>query len=147
MNDEPITRVAAGLAGRLRSLVMAIDRLDRLESGSGLWLDGFNEAELAEAVTFLTLRALNTVSDPGNFALLKVLSVGESQTMSYLVETMGYGRLQLSERLNDLVQVGLAQRLIDTDQAQVTGAGAAIVHIVEQMIAETSAQYLAKTDV
>ncbi len=147
MSNELITQVAAGLAGRLRSLVMVIDRLDRLESGSGAWLAKFNDAELTESATALTLRALNTVSDQTNYTILKTLSTSESQAMSYLIETTGYGRLHLSERLNDLVQVGLAMRLIDTDHAQITAAGGAMVRLVEQMIADTSAQYLSKTNV
>jgi hypothetical protein len=58
------------------------------------------------------------------------------------MEETGLGRLVLSERLNDLVQVGLATRLIDTDHAQITAAGAGIVRLVEALIADVAKQYL-----
>ena len=144
MSDEYIAHVAGGLAGRLRSLVIALDRLDRLESGSGQWLSGFAEAELEESATALTLRALQTSADPANFAILNALA-GDSQAIDHLIETTGIGRLVLSERLNDLVQVGLATRLIDTDHAQITAAGASLVHLVNQIVTEVTGQYLTTT--
>ncbi len=142
MSDEFIVQVAGGLTGRLRSLVIALDRLDRLESGSGEWLSGFAEAELAEAATALTLRALQTSADPANFVILTALA-DDSQAIDHLIETTGIGRLVLSERLNDLVQVGLATRLIDTDHAQITAAGASMVKLIDQIVAGVSEQYLA----
>lgn len=144
MIDEIVTPVAGGLTGRLRSLVIALDRLDRLESGSGEWLSGFAEVELAEAATALTLRAFQTSTDPENFVILTALAADDSQAIGQLIETTGIGRLVLSERLNDLVQVGLATRLIDTDHAQITAAGASLVHLVRQIATEVTGQYLAK---
>ncbi len=144
MSDPLLTQIAAGLASRLRSLALVIDRLDRLESGSGAWLSRFNDEELAESASAMTLRALNMVSDSANFAILQALSASESQRMGDMIELTGYGRLQLSERLNDLVQVGLAMRLIDTDHAQITPAGASMLHLVTQIMDETVTQYQAK---
>lgn len=143
MSDEFIDQVAGGLTGRLRSLVTALDRLDRLESGSGVWRSGFAEVELAEAALGLTLRALQTSANPANFAVLKVLAVEESQAIDHLIETTGIGRLVISECLNDLVQVGFATRLIDTDHAQITAAGASMVKLIDQIVAKVSEQYLA----
>ncbi len=144
MSDEFVAQVAGGLTGRLRSLVIALDRLDRLESGSGEWLSGFAEAELAEAATALTLRAFQTSADPANFVILTALAADDSQAIGHLIESTGIGRLVLSEHLNDLVQVGLATRLIDTDHAQITAAGASLVHLVNQIVTEVTGQYLAK---
>jgi len=149
MNEAPptgdlIAAVAAGLTSRLSALVAALDRLDRLESGSGTWLAGFVDSELPGAATELSLRALRTVADPGNFALLQALASDASQPLSHVIDTTGMGRLVLSERLNDLVQVGLASRLIDTDHAQITGAGASFIRLIDALIAEVAAQYLAQ---
>src|SRR6266496_2734513 len=149
MNEAPpdgdlIAAVAAGLASRLRALVAALDRLDRLESGSGTWLAGFADSELRDAATELSLRALRTVADPASFALLHALASDDSLPLSHLIDTTGLGRLALSERLNDLVQVGLATRLIDTDHAQITGAGASLFRLIDALIAEVAAQYLAR---
>jgi hypothetical protein len=143
LSDEFIVQIAGGLTGRLRSLVIALDRLDRLESGSGVWRSGFAETELTEAAVALTLRALQTGANPANFAVLKALAVENSQAIDHLIETTGIGRLVISERLNDLVQVGFATRLIDTDHAQITAAGASIVKLIDQIVAKVSEQYLA----
>lgn len=141
MSGEFVAQVAGGLAGRMRSLAIALDRLDRLESGSGEWLSGFAEAELAEAAKALTLRALRTSADSANYAILAALA-DDSRAIDQLIETTGIGRLVLTERLNDLVQVGLATRMIDTDHAQITAAGASLVRLVDQIIAEVTEQYL-----
>ncbi|MEW5958154.1 MAG: hypothetical protein AB1801_10545 [Chloroflexota bacterium] len=140
LTDDLIPTIAGGLAGRLRSLVMALDRLDRLESGSGAWLAQFKTEELPEAATELTLRALRAGADPANFAILKALAAADSCSLVQLIDTTGLGRLSLSERLNDLVQVGLAVRLIETDQAQLTAAGASLVRLVEALVAEVAHQ-------
>ncbi len=130
-----IEDIAAGVADRLRLLALSIDRLDRLESGSGEWLGGFVETELPEASVELALRALRTAADPLNFALLQALAADESRYMGQLVESVGLGRLALTERLNDLIQVGLASRNIDTDHAQITAAGMGMVELIKALVA------------
>ena len=142
--EELVFPIAAGLAGRLRSLVIALDRLDRLESGSGDWRNHFITGELSEAATAFTLRALRTAADPLNFTILKALVSDESHTIDHLLEVAGVGRLVLSERLNDLVQVGLVLRLIDTDQAQATASGAAMVQLLDEIRSAVIAQYMAQ---
>lgn len=139
--DQFITNMAGGVAGRLRSLVAALDRLDRLESGSGAWLAGFAAEELPGAAAELVLRALRIAADPANYTMLKALAAENSCALNSLIEITGLKRLVLSERLNDLVQVGLAARLIDTDHAQITAAGASIINLIEALIAEVAQQY------
>jgi DNA-binding HxlR family transcriptional regulator len=142
MSDDLINQIAGGLSGRLRSLVMTQDRLDRLESGSGQWRSSYVAGELDESAAFLTLRVLHTVSDPMNFTILRLLAAAASQPIPALMAEAGVGRLVLAERLNDLVQVGLVTRLIDTDQAQITAAGASMVHLVNQIMNELKKMYL-----
>jgi DNA-binding HxlR family transcriptional regulator len=142
MSDILIAQVAGGLVGRLRSVAIALDRLDRLESGTGEWLSGFEEAELAESATALALRVLRTSADSANYAILVALAADNSLAIDQLMEATGFGRLVLSERLNDLVQVGLATRLIDTDHAQITVAGDSMVRIINQMVTEITGQYI-----
>ena len=144
MRDDVVTQIAGGLAGRLRSLVMVIDRLDRLESGSGKWMSRFATAELESAASEMTLRAFRTSADATNFAILHTLAAQESWAMRHLIEVVGNGRLTLSERLNDLVQVGLVARMIDTDHVQITAAGANIVQLLNEVTAEVTAQYQAQ---
>jgi hypothetical protein len=124
---------------------MALDRLDRLESGSGTWLAQFKAEELPDAATELTLRALRAGADPTNFGILKALADDDSRSLAQLIDATGLGRLSLSERLNDLVQVGLAIRLIDTDDAQITAASASLVRLVEALSVELAQQYEQQT--
>ncbi len=143
--DNVTATIAAGLAGRMRLLAQSLDRLDRLESGSGAWLSRFDVDELPFAAEDLTLRGLRTAADPTNFSILKTIALVDSQSIDAVMSATGLGRLVLSERLNDLVQVGFVARLIDTDHAQITGAGAGVVQLVEALAAEVSAQFRAQS--
>jgi hypothetical protein len=136
--------LSTALAGRLRDIARMLDRLDRLESGTGAWLAGQGDSALAQAAGEMTLRALRAAADPTNFRILQALSAGASAPTAQLEEACGLGRLALNERLNDLVQVGLAGRNIDTDQAQITAAGAAVVQWIDEISAATAAE-LART--
>ena len=139
--SESRNPIAEGIAGRLRSLVLALDRLDRLESGSGEWLADFNENELPEAAAELTLRALQIASDPTNYHLLITLEKHTTLSIPDLIAATSLTRLPLSERLKDLVQVGLAARLIDTDHAQITAAGVGVVGFIRKLIEEVTRCY------
>jgi DNA-binding HxlR family transcriptional regulator len=145
MSSKPVfnelASIGAGLAGRMRSLVIALDRLDRLESGSGEWLDGFAVAELDESATTMTLRMLRTVSDLATYTILQKLETADSHFIPTLMVETGLGRLVLSEQLNDLVQVGLVTRLIDTDHVQITTSGAALVQLVGAIVQETAVAF------
>ncbi|MDH5506054.1 MAG: hypothetical protein OEZ02_02405 [Anaerolineae bacterium] len=136
-----ISTIAGGIAARLRSLVTLLDRVDRLEAGSGSWLASFPAQELPAAAQELSLRALRTAADPANFAVLQALAASSSQPIQQLVAATGIGRLALSEKLNDLVQVGFASRMIDTDHAQITAAGAQMAALVEGIIGEVQTLY------
>lgn len=140
-NNNLTTEIAEGLAGRLRTLARSLDRLDRLESGSGKWLSNFRETELPASAAFLILRALHTASEPTNYQILITLSQNPSLPLSRLLESSSLTRLPLSERLNDLVQVGLATRLIDTDHAQITAAGAKMVEWIAGLVEEVMEVY------
>jgi len=63
---------------RLRDMARMLDRLDRLESGTGEWLAAQGDGALQEAATDMTLRALRAAADPTNFAILAFLSAQTS---------------------------------------------------------------------
>ena len=132
--------LAFALALRLRDIARMLDRLDRLESGTGEWLPSQGEAALAEAAREMTLRAFRIAADPANYAILGFLSTHTSVPIAELEKVSGLGRLALSERVNDLVQVGLAGRNIDTDQVQGTAAGAALVGLIDNLSRATAKQ-------
>ncbi len=120
-----------------------LDRLDRLESGTGGWLTAQDDRALREAAVDMTLRALRAAADPTNFVILSFLSTRATAPLAELESASGLGRLALNERVSDLVQVGLASRNIDTDQAQITAGGAALVELI-QSIGEATAKRLAE---
>ena len=140
---QGLTDLSSALALRLRDIARLLDRLDRLESGTGEWLASQGEGALREAATDMTLRALRAAADPTNFAILTFLSAHTSAPMAELETATGFGRLALAERVNDLVQVGLAGRNIDTDHVQGTAAGAALVGLIHN-IGEATAKRLAE---
>ncbi len=138
---QGLTDLSSALALRLRDIARLLDRLDRLESGTGEWLASQGEGALREAATDMTLRALRAAADPTNFSILTFLSAHTSAPMAELEVATGFGRLALAERVNDLVQVGLAGRNIDTDHVQGTAAGAALVGLIHN-IGEATAKRL-----
>ena len=140
---QGLTDLSSALALRLRDIARLLDRLDRLESGTGEWLASQGEGALREAATDMTLRALRAAADPTNYAILTFLSAHTSAPVAELETATGFGRLALAERVNDLVQVGLAGRNIDTDHVQGTAAGAALVGLIHN-IGEATAKRLAE---
>jgi hypothetical protein len=130
--------VSTVLALRLRDLARALDRLDRLESGTGEWLAAQTDGDFSAAAYEMTLRALRVAADPTNFAILAFLSRHTTTPMAELEGAAGLGRLALAERVSDLVQVGLAARNIDTDQVQGTAAGAVLVGWINRISEDTA---------
>jgi hypothetical protein len=140
---QGLNDLSFALAMRLRDLARVLDRLDRLEAGTGGWLAAQDESALRDAATDMTLRALRAAADPVNFLILKFLSAHTSAPIVELEKATGLGRLALTERVNDLVQVGLAGRNIDTDHVQGTAGGAALVGLITS-IGEATAKRLAE---
>ncbi len=141
---QGLTDLSSALAMRLRDLARLADRLDRLESGTGQWLSSQKESDWSAAATDITLRALRAAADPINFSILAFLSTQASVPFADLEKAAGLGRLALTERVNDLAQVGLAGRNIDTDQVQGTAGGAALVGLINSIGDATAKQLHAK---
>jgi hypothetical protein len=134
--------LSLALAIRLRDVARMLDRLDRLESGTGEWMRAQGGAELREAAAEMALRALRLAADPINFGLLACLAGGGALPMAELEKSSGLARLALSERISDLVQVGLALHNIELGQVQSTAAGFALVGLINS-ISDTTARHLA----
>jgi predicted transcriptional regulator len=138
---QGLADLSLALARRLRDLARLADRLDRLESGTGAWLAAQQAADWRAAAADITLRALRAAADPANHAILTVCVRRASVPVSELGEAVGLGRLPLTERVNDLAQVGLLTRNIDTDHVQATAGGAALARLIGD-IAEVTAKRL-----
>ena len=140
---QGLNDLSFALAMRLRDIARMVDRLDRLESGTGGWLASQTEADWDRAAGDMALRAVRAAASPTSFAILSFLSTHAAAPMRELEEAAGLGRVALSECVNDLVQVGLAARNVDTDQVQITAGGAALVALI-QSISEATARKLAE---
>ncbi len=141
---QGLTDLSSALAMRLRTLARLADRLDRLESGTGQWLSSQKGDDWNAAATDMTLRALRAAADPINFSILAFISTQPSVPFAELEKAVGLGRLALTERVNDLVQVGLAGRNIDTDHVQGAAGGAALVRLINSISEATAKQLHAK---
>jgi hypothetical protein len=134
--------VAKGLAARLADIEATMDR----HASFAFRLDEVSPAprapDVGEATAVardLVLRALAAVSDPVNGALLHRLAQGDA-TLAELAEVVALPRPAVWERVNDLVQVGVARHALDGDRAGLTGAGGALVELVDELVARTAEQ-------
>jgi len=152
MNDmsEISAAIAEDLWQRFRLLAMVLDRADRFvgmsaagvptenqsgEQGSERWLQSLaeNHDEVRAIAGDLVLRALRVALEPTNFAILLKLREQPAVSLPDLVQATQLNRLSLSERVNDLIQVGLAVKDVQTGQVQGTKAAEALVDFVQQV--------------
>lgn len=135
---EPLDDIVDGLNGRVRTLLLALDRQDRLETASRFvgWLEGERrQGRLAGSAREVLLRALRATSDPVNFRLLAMLDPLAPVGIGTLMERLGLDRVAASERVNDLVQAGLAVREMVNDEVRGTPLARGLVGLVERAAA------------
>ena len=131
----PRQKMVDGLTDRARNLLRALDRQDRLETAQTFvgWVGSQIAAgQLPESTQELLLRALRTAGDPLNFSILTQLDPLEGIEVPALMLRLGLGRVAVSERVNDLVQAGLAGRDMVSDQIRGTALGTGIVALVRE---------------
>ncbi|GBE24071.1 marR family protein [bacterium BMS3Bbin02] len=136
--EEAFIARAIGLdvAGVLRYQIAVLDREDRLESGTGVWRTSFmsDRATRTDAVRESVLRTLQMALNGSYFPLLQALAREGHLRTGDLAERSGLGRLTLQERVADLVSAGLATKVPEADQVAITGAGAAVVDLVNKAV-------------
>jgi hypothetical protein len=71
-------------------------------------------------------------ADPVNFRVLLELSKDVTTPFADLMAATGLDRLTLGERVNDLIQVGLATKDVETRTVSGTPAAAALLDLVER---------------
>ena len=127
--------IAGGLSDRARGLLRALDRQDRLETAQAFvgWLGTERDAgRLAETTRELLLRALRVGSEPQNLRILEALDPLEAAEIPDLMAVTGLGRVAVSERVNDLVQTGLAVRELLGDQVRRTSLADGLLGLVAE---------------
>jgi DNA-binding HxlR family transcriptional regulator len=131
---SPTEALAKGLWPRLRLLALAVEREDRFVAGpeecepspGGLGRDA------RHAAFELVLRSLRVGADPVNFSILMELAKEAATSFGDLMGATGLDRLTLGERVNDLIQVGLATKDVDTRSVSGTLAAAGLLELVER---------------
>jgi hypothetical protein len=150
MNDlsEFHTAIAEDLYQRFRLLAMVIERTDSFvamtprgkplesqvdEQVPSRWLNALanNNDEVKAIAGDLVLRAFRVALEPTNFAILLKLREQPAVSLPDLMQVTQLNRLSLSERVNDLIQVGLAMKDVQTGQVQGTKAAEAIVGFLQ----------------
>jgi hypothetical protein len=151
MNDasESAAAIAEELWQRFRLLAMVIDRTDSFvgmapvgaaienlsgEQAPSRWLTALanNHDEVKAIAGDLVLRTLRVAMEPTNFAILLKLREQPAVPFPDLMQATQLNRLSLSERVNDLIQVGLAVKDVQTGQVQGTKAAEAIVDFAQR---------------
>ncbi len=131
---EPLGQAAAGM---LRHLVFVLDREDRLESGTGDWLEELrgDGTAVTASVREAVLRAVHIATDSINFRILGELAQSGGVTRATLASRLGLAELSVSERVGDLVSAGLAVKVSEANQITGTAAGAALTEWVHSAVA------------
>jgi predicted transcriptional regulator len=106
----------------------------------------FEKEELDLTASEMTLRALQAATEALNYKILQALASQPALSMKELTAAVNQERLILSERLNDLIQVGLSNRLIDTDQVQITAAGASLVLLIQEIAEQVAKEYYSQNN-
>ena len=88
------------------------------------------EESQTDSMRDLVLKALNRTSDPLNFSMLRHLNGGDA-SIAALAKLTGLTRIATSERVSDLVQVGLVGRSHQGDAVGLSPAGTALVELIE----------------
>lgn len=116
--------IGAALWGRVRDILLVADRLGTFAFGEADVAPAPDEVDDSEAFAKdFIIRAVNTATDGLNWSILSALVGTEGVPLLDLSARLRVPRMVVSERVSDLVQVGLAARMLDADTAHITGAG------------------------
>ncbi len=149
--SQIIKTFASDLWHRFRTIALTIDQVDRFVGmspggefmeGESRWLQTLaeNPDEIKEVALDMVLRAFRTALESPNHLIMAHLHEHSSASFQELMELSKLNRLSLSERINDLIQVGLVSKDLQTGQVQITAAGEALVTLIKQFqetLAET----------
>ncbi len=136
---------AEGLWQRFKEMVMLRKRLENYvfmpetnpEEKVNGWLDHLlDEGQVKLLATELTLRAFRVAVEAINYKILVRLQNERSVSISMLAELTGLPDLLVGERVNDLVQVGLALRSIENDQVNATLLADSLLGIIGETTEE-----------
>lgn len=134
--------VAKGLAARVADVEATLDRYATFafRPDDGTTSTPPEDGDAEAVARDLVRRTLATLADAVNDRLLRRLAEGDA-SLAELAGITGLPRLVVWEHVNDLVQVGVARHALEGDRAGLTGAGAALAELIDELtmaIAEQS---------
>ncbi len=139
-----IDDIANGAWIRLRNLIGALDRVDRLETSTEFegWLQALARDENALELTIreFLLHALREASDPVNFQILRLLCSRDMAKLGDLLEATRLSRVELVERVNSLSRAGLTIQALEGEQVEVTPLTRGLLSLVDEIGARVKAQ-------
>jgi hypothetical protein len=150
--SDALEDISAGAWTRLRNLIGALDRVDRLETSTDFvgWLHKLarDETGLQETILDFMLRALRLGLDPVNWRILSCLAERGPLPTSALMQAAGLSRVELVERMNELARAGLTVQVLDGDQVEATrfsqGLLTMVAEVTEQVKRLAENDYLLK---
>ncbi len=143
MND-PARELIEGLWARLRNVLIALDRLDRLDTATDFvgWVETLqrDDAQIETTTRDWVLRALRLAADPLNYQVLRALEKSEGASIAALMHATHLARVELTERVKDLAQAGFVAQDLETETVQATRAAVGMVAWVESLREQLAAR-------
>lgn len=141
---DPIEEIAVGTWTRLRNLMGALDRVDRLETSEEFpgWLQSLaqDDSALQATIREFLLRAVRMAGDPVNARILTdIMNTGE-QNVHSLLRATGLPRVELVERLTELARAGLTVQTLDGDRVETTSLARGLYSLLDEIGARVKTQ-------
>ncbi|HEX9713946.1 MAG TPA: hypothetical protein VGB52_15495 [Actinomycetota bacterium] len=130
--------LAKGLWGRLRDVLLVAERIESFSFTADAdepERAAVSEADADAVATDFVLRALRAASERTAWTILERTADAQNEGVALedLAAALGLPRLVVSERVSDLLQIGLAARALDTDRVFATPAGLELVRVVRSV--------------
>jgi DNA-binding transcriptional ArsR family regulator len=135
MNQKTDGAILAGLVERVQNLLLGLDRRDQLETAGEFvgWLQRQTREQLDDIARGMLLRVLRCAGDPVNYRILERLDELNATNVADLMPETGLDRVAVSERLNDLAQVGLISQDVVDGQVRATSLAVGVRALVERI--------------
>ena len=144
MNQEADSAILTGLVERVHGLLLGLDRRDRLETANEFvgWLQRQTREQLDNIARGMLLRVLRCAGDPVNYRILERLDLVNAVNAADLMPKTGLDRVAVSERLNDLAQVGLVSHDLVNGQVRGTSLAVGVLALVERIAVQAGGNLL-----
>ena len=134
---SPSEAMAEGLWQRFRLIALVIDREDRFvagpEEGEPTIDVPKHDHDMERAAEELVMRSMRVGTETVNLSILRELSKEVTTSVSDLMGVTGLDRLTLGERVNDLIQVGLAAKDVETRSVSGTPAATGLLSLIDEI--------------